>query len=204
MRHLPASKVILLVPLSLAACGTSNNPTGPTTTTAPPVSPMAPPSSPLPGGPVANWTGDATVITATYGHGGPCGWGTTVGETRSGVLWHIRISGESISLEEDIPNWPTDHIPYSGTFNGARFEAKYEEGGDYLRWVCQFREAQLTGQFDAQRSTFEAIETLGWGRPEDGTTVQRRWIGRVIRGTGLQRQDSRHRMGLGEEHNSPE
>jgi len=30
-------------------------------------------------------------------------------------------------------------------------------------------------------STFEAMETLVWGTPETGTTVQRRWSGHLVR-----------------------
>jgi hypothetical protein len=120
-------------------------------------------------------------VAANYGSGGPCGWGTSVGQTRAGVEWNINISGNSISLDEDMPNWPTDDIPYSGTLSGTQFNATYSSGSDYLRWVCQFREATLTGTFNADFSTFEAMETLAWGTPETGTTVQRRWSGHLVR-----------------------
>jgi hypothetical protein len=61
----------------------------------------------------ANWITDATVQSST---GGGCGWGTAVGDTRSGVLWRVKQTGDSVTLDEDMPNWPTDDIPYSEWF----------------------------------------------------------------------------------------
>jgi hypothetical protein len=139
------------------------------------VSPLAP--SPRP---VANWLGDAIVTAARTGSGGPCGWGTRAGETRDGVEWNIQINGSSITLEQDLPNSPTDDLPYSGTLSGTHFEATYSQGDDYLRWACQFRGATMTGDFSADFSTFQAAETLGWGAPETGSTVERQWRGRRV------------------------
>jgi hypothetical protein len=103
-----------------------------------------------------------------------------VGETRAGVAWRITITGESISLEEDMQNWPTDHIPFSGTLTGTKFTATYSQGNDYLRWVCQFKGGELSGSFSADFSSFEAYETLVWGPPEQETRVQRRWVGSPV------------------------
>jgi hypothetical protein len=127
-----------------------------------------------------NWLGDATVVSAKYGSGGPCGWGTQVGETRAGVYWHIEVHGDAIELDQDLPNWPTDDLPYKGTLRGTHFTATYEQGGDYLRSVCPFRGATIAGEFSSDFSTFEASETLGWGTPETGTSVERHWIGRFV------------------------
>jgi hypothetical protein len=135
----------------------------------------APPPTPTP---VANWSGDATVTAVRRGSGGPCGWGTTLGETRSGVQWNIQMTGSSITLDQDLPNWPTDDLPYSGTIRGTHFDATYYQGDDYLRSACQFRAAAITGDFSSDFSTFEAVETLGWGTPEAGTMVERRWMAR--------------------------
>ena len=147
---------------------------------APTAVPTAPttPATPTPR-PVANWNGDATVTAVRRGSGGPCGWGTTLGETRSGVEWNVQMTGSSITLDQDLPNWPTDDLPYSGSVRGTHFEATYYQGDDYLRWVCQFRAATITGDFDAGFSTFQAVETLGWGTPDNGTSVERRWLARV-------------------------
>jgi hypothetical protein len=144
-----------------------------------PTAPTTPVIAPTPR-PVANWTGDATVTAVRRGTGGPCGWGTTLGETRNGVEWNVQMTGSSITLDQDLPNWPTDDLPYSGTVRGTHFEGMYYQGDDYLKWVCQFRGATIAGEFDADFSTFQAVETLGWGTPETGTSVERRWVARRV------------------------
>lgn len=121
----------------------------------------------------ANWRGQATVVSRRGNSG--CGWGIRVGEERE-VLWRVTIVRQSIVLEEDMSNWPTDHIPFSGTLEGQEFNARYFQGDDYARWVCQFREAHLAGRFSADFLTFEAMETLVWGVPGQGTVVERRWV----------------------------
>jgi hypothetical protein len=60
------------------------------------------------------------------------------------------------------------------TLNGLEFTARYVQGADYARWVCQFREATIVGRFSPDFSTFEALETLVWGVPGNETVVQRR------------------------------
>ena len=72
-------------------------------------------------------------------------------------------------------NWPTDHIPYTGSLIGQQFTARYYQGDDYLRWVCQFKEGELTGSFSSDFSTFDAQETLVWGTGATETRVLRRW-----------------------------
>lgn len=145
-------------------------------TTAPAVPSPTAPSLPPPPSPLANWRANATVIGVTN-PGRACGWGTSAGETRAGVDWRITIAGDSIVLEEDMPNWPTDHIPFSGTLRGQQFTATYTTRGDYLQWACQFKGATLSGRFSQDLSSFEALEELSWGPPGNETTVQRRWIG---------------------------
>ena len=159
------------------ACG-GGSPAAPSPTPVPTAS-SAPAPTPT-SRPVPNWTGDATVTAVRRGSGGPCGWGTALGETRSGVEWNIQMTGSSITLDQDLPNWPSDDLPYSGTVRGSHFEGTYYQGDDYLRWVCQFRGATITGDFDADFSTFQAVETLGWGTPETGTSVERRWVARRV------------------------
>ncbi|MGH7627213.1 MAG: hypothetical protein ACREOJ_18085 [Gemmatimonadaceae bacterium] len=105
-----------------------------------------------------------------------CGWGTSPGETRSDVGWRITVTADSISMDEDMRNWPTDDIPYVGHLDGAQFAATYKSASNYADYVCQFREAALTGRFTSD-STFDAVETLIWGRPGAETTVTRHWNG---------------------------
>jgi hypothetical protein len=145
-------------------------PTAPSPVPAPSPIPSAPRSS------LANWRGDATVLSVT-GAGRACGWGTTAGETRRDVEWRITIHGSSILLEEDMPNWPSDHNPFSGTLNGRQFTAVYDTGPDYLKWVCQFKGGTLSGTFSEDFTSFEAHEALIWGPPGNETVVQRRWNG---------------------------
>ena len=163
----------LLVLFALLGCDSRDAPTSVTAPT--PVVPAAPVASPPPRNlALANWRGDATVLSRSGTAG--CGWGTGVGEQREGVLWRVTITGESVLLDEDMSNWPTDHIAFSGTLNSQSFTARYDQGDDYARWVCQFREATLVGQFSPDLSTFEALETLVWGVPERETVVRRRWV----------------------------
>jgi len=122
----------------------------------------------------ANWIGDATV-TAASGAGG-CGWGRTVGDTRSGVLWRVVISGTTVTLDEDMANWPTDDIPYSGTLNGLQFAAQETQTP---AGVCQFAGGTLTGSFSDDFSTFTADETLRWGDGTLQTIVKRQWQART-------------------------
>ena len=161
-----------------AACGGGSPPvSAPTPVPTASITPVATPTS----RPVGNWTGDATVTAVRRGSGGPCGWGTTLAETRNGVEWNIQMTGSSISLDQDLPNWPSDDLSYTGTLRGTHFEGTYYQGDDYLRGACQFRGATITGDFDAGFSTFQAVETLGWGTPENGTSVERHWVARRVK-----------------------
>jgi len=123
-----------------------------------------------------NWAADATVVSVAPGSTPACGWGTSLGAARSGVDWRITVTADAISLDEDVRNGPTDDLPYSGHLDAAQFAASYKSGSDYADYVCQFREATLTGRFTSD-STFDAVETLVWGRPGTETTVIRHWNG---------------------------
>ena len=161
----------LCIAFAAIACNGRDLPRSPTQSTTLPL-----PAPPAAGGNIdlANWRGDALVLSRT-GSGG-CGWGTTAGEQRSGVLWRVAITDGSILLDQDMSNWPTDHIPFSGSLSGEQFTARYSQGADYARWVCQFREAHLSGRFSPDFSSFEALETLVWGVPGNETVVERRWV----------------------------
>jgi hypothetical protein len=126
-------------------------------------------------GVVANWTARARVVSATGGEG--CGWGRAPGETRDGVLWRIVIDDESILLDEDMRNWPTDDVAFRGTLEGRRFTARVEGSPDYLNYACQWRGGVLTGEFNADFTSFEADESLFWGPPQRETVVRRHWVG---------------------------
>jgi hypothetical protein len=114
--------ITLGLALILFACTDVRSPTQ--TTTAPTPTPTSTAPKPPPSSPVANWVADATVLSGT---GLGCGWGLTAGETRTGVLWNVTRTNESVMLPEDIPNWPTDDIPYSGSVSGTRFVATYAQ-----------------------------------------------------------------------------
>jgi hypothetical protein len=92
------------------------------------------------------------------------------------VDWRIAVTADTILLDEDVRNWPTDDIPYTGHLDGGQFTTSYKSGSDYDSYVCQFRESTLTGRFTSD-STFDAVETLVWGRPGFETTVVRHWNG---------------------------
>jgi hypothetical protein len=124
-------------------------------------------------GPTVNWLADATVIARSGSSG--CGWGTEVGEKRSSVEWHVAIDASAIWLDEDTRNWPTDDVPYSGTLTGTSFTAKYNQGPAYASFICQFREAEISGTFSPDFQTFVADETLTWGPPGAETAVRRHW-----------------------------
>lgn len=177
MRHLLFRTALVL--LTVACSGCDHAPAAALTPSPVPQTPAATPPAPVPY-PVVNWLADATVVAVTRGDGGPCGWGTSPGETRKDVYWRIDMRGDAIELDEDLPNWPTDDILYKGTLKGTHFTATYSQGDDYLLYVCRFRGATITGDFSSDFSTFEAEETLGWGTPDDGTTVRRHWTGRFV------------------------
>ena len=136
----------------------------------------ATPLPPAPAADTSHWTASATVDAVALGSAPPCGWGTSLGDTRSGVAWRVIVIGSTISLDEDMRNWPTDDIPFSGALDSAQFNASYKSASDYANYICQFREGALTGRFTSD-STFDAVETLIWGTPATQTTVVRHWKG---------------------------
>jgi len=117
----------------------------------------------------ANWIGDATVVSVS--NSGGCGWGRTVGETRSGVLWNVTITGTTVTVDEDMANFPTDDVLFSGVISGVDFTAQHMQ---QPAGVCLFAGGTLTGTFSNDFSTFTADETLRWG-VENQTIVKRRW-----------------------------
>ncbi len=162
------ARIVLLTTL-LVGCGDGRPPTAPTS---------SPRASASPGPAAmndANWAADAVVVATTGGF--TCGWGTSPGETRSGVLWRITQDIDTITLDEDVPNWPTDDVPFHGRLTATHFDATVVETAGGL---CAFRGGELTGTFSDDGLTFEAIEMLHWGSAEHVTTVQRRWNGRRL------------------------
>jgi hypothetical protein len=108
------------------------------------------------------------------GTGFGCGWGLTGGDTRSGILWRITQTGNSVTLDQDMSNWPTDDILYSGSLTGRQFAAADVESGN---GVCQFRGGELLGSFSEDGLHFDAIETLVWGTTDHEIRVRRHWTG---------------------------
>lgn len=137
--------------------------------------PTPPPTQPVTTD-TTNWSAEATVVSVAAGSTTPCGWGTSLGNVRRGVAWRITLSGNAISMDEDMRDWPTDDIPYSGHLDHAQFATSYMNRSNYADVVCQFREASFDGRFTSD-STFDAVETLVWGRPGAETTVKRHWTG---------------------------
>jgi hypothetical protein len=158
----------LLASVFVSACGGETT-VSPSTVPTPRVTS----TSTTTGASLANWRGDATVLSAT--DAGGCGWGRTPGETRVGVLWRVTIDGSSILLDEDMANWPTDHADFRGTLNGREFSAKAPGTGG----VCYFTGATIIGTFSTDFSSFEAHETITWG----ATQVERRWVVRRLQVT---------------------
>ena len=180
MSHDHGPRVLLSLVLLSTACGDGYQ--TPTTPTSPAPAPSPVISVPtVPSRPATNWKADATVTNAVYGDGGPCGWGTRAGEARQGVEWTVTIDGGSIRMDEDMPNWPTDDVPYSGVLTGNEFSVRYDSGSGYLTSPCKWRGATLSGRFNEDRSVFEATELVFWGTIEGGTTVTRRWSGYALR-----------------------
>ena len=169
MRH------VFIFTAGLLLCGCSGAPLpGQPTATPRPAAPTPASPAPING---ANWIGEAIVVSSAGS--AACGWGTTAGDTRSDVLWRIGINGDSLMLDEDMRNWPTDDIPFFGTLNGTRFSAAYTEQPS---GVCMFRGGTLSGSFSDDGRTFDATETLEWGAAsgQPAATVQRRWTGRRL------------------------
>ena len=97
------------------------------------------------------------------------------GETRLGVLWSILVNGTSVTLNEDMANWPNGLHCLHRLTERAAVHRQILPSDDYLRWVCQFKEGELTGSFSSDFSTFDAQETLVWGTGATETRVLRRW-----------------------------
>lgn len=168
----PIHYAVLWYALVLAGCD------GDRTTPMTPVSPSSiaatvAPLPPLQDRQSTYWRGNSSLVSSS----GPrvCGGDPAAGATRADVTWRVTISGNAVLMEEDMANYPTDHIPYAGSVTGGQFTASYFQGNDYLRWACQFRGGELSGNFSPDFSSFEAVETLVWGAPGVETTVQRRW-----------------------------
>jgi hypothetical protein len=174
MRGTRRDWALLLCAVVVSACGDVRQ-----SATEPSSSPVIP--SPLPpASNTPNWSANATVTSVKPGSARACGWGTLPGETRSDVLWRITAVGDQIVLDEDMKNWPTDDIPFSGKLTARQFSATYRQTPDYAQYVCQFREGTLSGSFGEDGTSFEALETLVWGTPGSETTVQRKWVGRRL------------------------
>jgi hypothetical protein len=172
MRTRVVTFVALLSAFLLSSCDQSSvagiAPAEPQTP-APPVTSEPPATTP-------NWKADATVISIVRGTAPPCGFGSSVGDTFNGVLWRITATADAISLDEDMGNWPTDDVPYSGHLAGAHFTATYRSADNYADSACQFREATISGTFTTD-SSFDAEETLVWGTPATETSLTRVWHG---------------------------
>jgi len=157
------------MPLILVLCWACSNGRMPTSASSPPSTSVVPAPPISTNG--ANWIAEAAVLTS---NGIGCGWGTNVGDVGT-KMWLITQNGASITLDEDMQNWPTDDVPFRGLVTDKHFAAQDVEAGG---GVCAFRGGELDGTFSDDGLTFDALETLRWGSSEHFVTVQRRWRGR--------------------------
>jgi hypothetical protein len=119
------------------------------------------------------WVGDATLVSLTG-----VGCGSMSNATRSGVLWAITQTGSSLSMDEDMSNWPTDDTPYTGTLSGTQFTAKYVQPQQAGVVGCVFQGGDLSGSFSEDGAHFDAIETNVWVAAGNEVRMQRHWTGR--------------------------
>jgi hypothetical protein len=120
--------------------------------------------------PKGNWTGGYTVVAVT----GAC-VGESPGDVRRDLEWLITITGQQITIDEDMANWPTDDTLYTGTFDGRQFTASYvplKNGAN----ICSFKGGTLSGSMNDDLTAFEALETLTWGLPGTETIEQRHLV----------------------------
>ncbi len=168
--RLPVTFLFLFCVLVLAGCDR---------TQPMPANPVAPANAAAPTPPPGTegyWEANATVVEVT-GSQGACQSGVPVGQTITGIGWFIAIAGDSVSLDEDVRNAPTDDLPYSGTLTGEQFVAANTPPASGLNGACPFRGATLSGSFNSDFSTFDATETILSGTAGAEMTVTRHWIG---------------------------
>jgi hypothetical protein len=80
-------------------------------------------------------------------------------------------------LDEDMPNYPTDDIPFTGSLSGTHFTAEYRQEAS---GACNFRGGTFTGTFSDDGLHFDAVEVLMWGATGNDAVVQRHWTGSQI------------------------
>ncbi len=141
-----------------------------------PASPVAPANPAAPTGTTGLWEANATVVEVT-GSGSACQNTISVGQTVTGIVWYIAITGNSISLDEDVRNAPTDDLPFAGTLDGHQFSAAYTTPASALDGPCPFRGATLSGSFNSDTSAFDATETILSGPAGAEMTIKRHWTG---------------------------
>jgi hypothetical protein len=147
--------------LSLASCGDGDF-GSPTRPTGQPAHPAADESS---------FLGTGTVIAAS---GSVCGWAQRVGDTRDDMQFRFRREGDSITIDEDMANWPTDHSTYHGTVSGFDFAATGTyPGGD----VCDYRGGEFSGSFTEDGRRFDATAVYYWGSEGSVGRIETRWVG---------------------------
>ncbi len=113
-----------------------------------------------------------TVVAAS---GSVCGWARRVGDTRDDMQFRITRTGDAITIEEDMANWPTDHSTFRGTVAGLEFVAtgvEFPGGGP-----CDYRGGELSGTFSQDGRRFEAIGTYLWGPGGSVGRIETRWVG---------------------------
>lgn len=120
-----------------------------------------------------NWTASGTVVDVR----GVCSEGMSPGQTLAPAQWKVTIDAGSISLDEHVGSWQTEHPLYAGTLAAQQFTAAYHSSIQSVSAVCRLREATLAGRFDSDFSTFDAIETLMWGPRDSETVAQLHWTG---------------------------
>ena len=145
--------LVLWAAVSACACNVDK----PITPSQPPAA--AQPAQPTPNAVVSTWSSNA-IVQSSYGNGA-CGTGIQQGEMLQDVNWQMTITGSQIVMIQDPHDFPMDDPTFAGAVTGDSFDASENLVNLNLaptRPSCDFRRSDITGQFSANQTHFEAVE----------------------------------------------